>query len=413
MGKLTRNRLQNISIFLLSLSAIVLFAQIELSALSRGDLSEVPVLSQSETQSSSLADSSSPMRIVVTNDFGRSAQAYTTTSSASELVFLIGEAIGTATSVSPSSEETFRALLDGENVFFDFTVSLPLPILAALLGAESSASLSDFSARYLLLTTSGSTVQLIFRGDSVYSCTTSIPPNILSSLLDSYQGSTASFAYEMGEEYAFLDPYTLFTDQLPTYYILSASNALSDTDSLLRQLKFNPYTNSRYKDSDGTEVIIENDRTLRIQADGTILYQAEEGDTSFPVSSSGEVPTAVEAVSAAKALCESVIAPGDASLYLQSVAGSDGGYVLTFAYQWHGIPICFSDDQPAAELHIQDGAITSFTLRLRSYTATTSPSLLLPVRQAVAIAQQYTGVEMIVKYVDSGTGSVSAQWLAI
>ena len=112
MGKLTRNRLQNISIFLLSLSAIVLFAQIELSALSRGDLSEVPVLSQSETQSSSLADSSSPMRIVVTNDFGRSAQAYTTTSSASELVFLIGEAIGTATSVSPSSEETFRALLD-------------------------------------------------------------------------------------------------------------------------------------------------------------------------------------------------------------------------------------------------------------------------------------------------------------
>lgn len=413
MGKLTRNRLQNIAICLLALSAVALFAQIQLTALGRSQLTAGPAETV-QGVTGSLAEFASPLRVAVTNSFGRSGQGRSTTSDASALVLLLGEALGTAGPASIVPETAFRELLDGECIYFDFTVSLPLSVLSALLGAEVSPSLASLSARRLILAASHSSVQLYFQDESVYSCTTSVLGSALLSVLDSYQSSSASFAFELGEEYTSLDPYTLFTDELSGYHTLSASNPLADTDTLLRQLQFNPHTNNRYVDSvDGTEVIIENDRTLRIYTDGTVTYQSGDGDRSFPVSAVGETPTAVEAAAAARSLAESVLSPGEASLCLRGIQQNSGGWLVSFGYQADGVPILFSNETSAAELLIQNGSIVSFTLRFRSYSATDSPSVLLPVRQAAAIAQhRYSGAELTVTYVDTGSDSVSAQWVA-
>ncbi|MBU5627759.1 hypothetical protein KQI82_12650 [Oscillibacter sp. MSJ-2] len=412
MGKLTRNRLQNIAICLLSLSAVVLFAQIQLTALGRIQLAADPA-DAVQGATGSLAEFSSPLRVAVTNSFGRSGQGRSTTSDASSLVLLLGEALGTAGPASAVPEASFRELLDGENLFFDFTLPLPLPVLSALLGAEASPSLASLTARRLILAAEGSSVQLYFEDEAVYSCTTSVLGSALSSVLDSYQSSSASFAFESGEEYSALDPYTLFIDEPSEYHTLSASNPLADTDTLLRRLQFNPHTNNRYVDSGGTEVIIENDRTLRIYTDGTVTYQSGDGERSFPVSAAGESPTAVEAAAAARSLAESVLSPGEASLCLRGVQQKADGWLVSFGYQLDGVPILFSDEMSAAELLIQNGSIVSFTLRLRSYTATDSPSVLLPVRQAAAIARhRYSGAELMVAYVDSLSDSVSAQWVA-
>ena len=39
------------------------------------------------------------------------------------------------------------------------------------------------------------------------------------------------------------------------------------------------------------------------------------------------------------------------------------------------------------------------------------PSLLLPLQQALAIAARYGNAELSIGYADSGSGTVSAQWL--
>lgn len=52
------------------------------------------------------------------------------------------------------------------------------------------------------------------------------------------------------------------------------------------------------------------------------------------------------------------------------------------------------------------------SLRLRTYTATSELSLLLPLPQALAIAAQHPGAELSIGYADSGASSISACWLS-
>ena len=52
------------------------------------------------------------------------------------------------------------------------------------------------------------------------------------------------------------------------------------------------------------------------------------------------------------------------------------------------------------------------TFRIRQYTAGGNASLLLPLRQALAIAAREEGAELAVGYADGGAGTVSAKWLA-
>ena len=51
------------------------------------------------------------------------------------------------------------------------------------------------------------------------------------------------------------------------------------------------------------------------------------------------------------------------------------------------------------------------TLCFRQYTAEGESSLLLPLKQAIAIAAQQPGKELFLAYTDSGGDTVSAAWL--
>ena len=52
------------------------------------------------------------------------------------------------------------------------------------------------------------------------------------------------------------------------------------------------------------------------------------------------------------------------------------------------------------------------TLRMRQYTAQEGNALLLPLRQALAVAARHPGTELTIGYVDNSSDIVSAQWLA-
>ena len=176
---------------------------------------------------------------------------------------------------------------------------------------------------------------------------------------------------------------------------------------------FNPNTQNRYPDASGTQVIMENGRTLRIYTDGTVTYLSG-GDDALSVPAEGEVPTLLEASLGCGSLLNTLLASagGDAAIWLKDVRQSGTTTTLRFGYQARGVPIRFSDGESAAEITLSGTAVSSMTLRIRQYTSLEETSLLLPLRQALAVAARHPGTELTIGYVDNGSDTVSAQWLA-
>ena len=122
----------------------------------------------------------------------------------------------------------------------------------------------------------------------------------------------------------------------------------------------------------------------------------------------------LEIVEAANSLLHSLLASaaGDAELYVEGVEQTEDGILLRFGYQAGGVPIRFRDGQSAAEITVAGGVISDMTFRVRQYPVEGTASLLLPLRQALAIAAQQEGAELSIGYADGGAGTISAGWLA-
>jgi len=177
-------------------------------------------------------------------------------------------------------------------------------------------------------------------------------------------------------------------------------------------LGFNPYTNSRYTESNGTEVIVDGDHSLRILPGGRIRYQGGS-ESMVSIESESAVPTLQEAVSGISTLLNQLLSgiSGDASLYLLDIQQFGNATTLKFGYQYNGIPIRFSDGASAAQVRLSGNAVTSLSLYFRQYTAGSDSSLLLPLPQAIAIAAKQPGKELFLGYTDNGGNSASAGWL--
>ena len=85
---------------------------------------------------------------------------------------------------------------------------------------------------------------------------------------------------------------------------------------------------------------------------------------------------------------------------------------MTFGYQSGGVPIRFADGSAAAEVTLSGNTISALSLRPGQYSAASSASPLLPLRQAMAIAGKDGGTELSIGYADTGAYPISAVWLA-
>lgn len=417
------SRIQNIAILLLSISAVGLFAQTQLYNRGAGTSSYLSGLfSRAETSHSgisSLTDLAAPVRVCVTGAYGRYADIdlSTTDSAFSALGTLLREAVGSASSPRSSSPEEFQAALEAgqqysRSVYFDFLSPLPLSVLAGLVDAGWSGG--DVSARRVLIAAGTGSISLyLWDGDQTcLLCSTAVSTADLDAAVSGYQVGGAYFAFDQ-ETSSSLSPFSLLTAQLPAFPVLTASSTALNTDTVLTALSFNPHTKSRYTESSGAEVVVEGSRSVRIRTDGTVTYQGADSD-ALRITAAGEIPTEPEAVLGVSRLLDTLRSgtAGSASLYLQSVDRSGTHTVLHFDYQSGGVPIRFSDGSAAAEVQLNGTVVNSVTLRLRQYTATQTSSLLLPPAQAQAVAGTYPGAELALAYVDGGSSSVSAQWLA-
>lgn len=418
-----RNAIQNTAIVLLSVSAVLLFAQAQLYNLGSSlfDSGRLTSLFQSGTavQSAdspgSLADVAAPVQIVVTGHYGRYGQSglSTTDGSFSTLGPLLGEALGSAGSVSASDAQSFQSALGTVSVYYDFLQPLPLELLAGLTG--SSPKTAGLSARSLLLSVEGSGVTLyLWDGNRTYSkCSTYVTSENVQEVVGSYELGNAFFAFELGAKYTDFAPLCLFINTERTAPVLSASSGPSDMSALLTVLGFNPHTNNRYTEVSGTEVVMEGNSSVRIAADGTVTYHGGS-DGDLRISTDSGTPALSDAVLGGYRLMLQLLSGqmGDAQLCLQNAAQSGSSTTLQFGLLVDGLPVRFSNDAPAAVVRLSGTTVSGFTLRLRQYTATTEDSLLLPLHQAAAIAKEYPGGELTACYVDAGGSTVSARWLA-
>ena len=413
MSKKLINALQNILILLLSASALFIFIhQQKGSSLASLLTNGQTTAGTTDMSAESLTSVEAAVRIAVSGAYGRYGDLHMTSTSDgfAGIRNLLQEALGSAGTPNACREQDFRAALDTTSVYCDWTVPLPMPVVAGLVGASVPAQ--DPDVRRMVLSADHDTVSLYFTDDSTYlHCTTKVSVEALLNFITGIQMDTVAFAYEL--ENSASSPYSLLhTGKLQNYPLLTASSAAQPMDTLLSALGFNPNTNSRYTESNGTEVVRDGERTLRIEPDSTLLYDC--GGTFLPelsISASGESAAVEDAVLCASRTLNRLIANSDATLYLKGVQTTQNGWLVTFDYQADGVLLRLSSGEPAAQVEVNANGITSFTLRLRRYTASeNSSSLLLPLLQALAIVPDKGRGELSICYVDSGS-TVSAAWL--
>ena len=411
MSKKYINMLQNIMILLLSVSALLLFIRQQTGS------SLASLIDPGQTGSDAAAASAESLtsvdtvvRIAVSGSYGRYGDLHMTSTSDgfARIRNLLQEALGSAGSPTVCAEQDFRTALDSTSIYCDWTTPLPMPVVAGIVGA--STPVQDLNVRRMALSVEQDTVTLFFTNDARYlRCTTKVSVEALLNLISGVQMDTVAFAYELDDSAS--SPYSLLhTGELRNYPLLTSVSAAQSPDSLLSALGFNPNTNSRYTESNGTEVVRDGERTLRIEPDSTLLYDG--GGTVTPETSlSGDVASTEDAVLCAFRSLNRLISNSEANLCLKNVQATQNGWLVTFDYHVNGVLLRLSSGEPAAQAEVDTTGVTSFAIRLRRYSASESEySLLLPLLQALAIASDGDGGELSICYVDSGA-SASAAWL--
>lgn len=417
-----RDFIQNITIAVLTVSAVLLFVQSQFYNLgSSSKFSQIFVgpTAQTGTVITSPAEDVSlclPLHIAVTSTYGRYGDVTMTTADGDFLSLrqLLAQALDSSQALTISSSHAFMSALNETSVFYDFLSPLPLSVLTEL--ASGSSREDHISARYLVIAVENGTVMLhIWDGGlHYYRGNTALSPEDLDQIVSLYEFGNAFFAFESTDAHAqSAAPCSLFLEETPVLPQLSSSSPLSDTTVLLASLHFNPNTQNRYMDSDGTEVISEsNNRTLQIHSDGTVQYQSENNPT-LSIEAESDHPSLAEAATEVNKLLSSLLSSsGDARIYLEQIE-QDGDLInLWFGYQIGGIPVLFADGQPAAFVTLSGTSVSSMTLRFRQYSITENNALLLPIRQALAIAADTSGNTLSIGYVDAGDTTTTATWLA-
>ena len=412
MSKKLVDRLQNVALVVLTLSAVFLllsFFHLRGGWTARFQtLLAVRPAAGGQEEASGVGELLAAPHIMVTSDseYGRCGRLYTPAGDAllEKMLPLFGEALGSADQVGAAADQTLRAGLGKSSLYLDLTVELPLEVVAAWLGERT---VFDRAVRAMALTTEGRDTAVLYlcggEGE-IFRYFTALPASAVEALTESVSPNGSLFAYETN--YAPLAPYTVLVREaegLPQ--VRSELPATYSSYRLLTALDFNAHTNSRYAEPGGTEVVMDGRRTLRIGPEGTVTYDSGEEDV-------GGRGGALEALRAAGRLAAALTGGVDASpLYLRRLEEREDGYLVGFQYQVEGVPVRFPDEADALTVLVRGAGIAEFTCRCRTYVPEEEASVLLPPIMAAAIASLDPEGELSLGYVDSGSGRLHADWL--
>ena len=382
-----------------------------------------------------------PARIALRSDVSRYGVQYDSEKVAdlfAQLINPLSDALAGAEAPTAVGQRVWREALTAArpSVYLDFLGPIPLADLDAWLsgGRSANPNLTGTARRMLLAQTGDGDVVLYYINENdglYYACKTS--PSLwdrLAALVDGVPNN-AVFAFEDSARYGALAPYTLLCQEAPLPRQYAVTNPIlllsplpnpvsldgsPELDEFVRGLSFHPQSYTAYAVTDGVSLQEGGDR-LTITGDGVVTFRAAgEENARYPVASAEE-PTLWEMVDGAWAFVEKNVGAlcGDAWLYLSSLEElPEGGAEVCFSYQLDGADVLVGSEGYAARIVVRGGAITEFTLQLRSYTATGETTLVLQELRAAAAmeALDAEGSELLLCYQDRGGSPIAAGWIA-
>lgn len=336
----------------------------------------------------------------------------------SSLSIILNEALGSAGLPEEISEREWREALCSTGIYIEYLYPVPLYALSSLSdGEQGTAELPGPARRICVAADQDGGVSLYYINEedgAMYVCTTTLSSEFhLDAAIAEWAPNGAQFAFEVAGMET-LEPYTLLT-RTPQPVVYRASNPLIDDAARLNQL-----LSALTFRSQGTMLdpvsggqIVENNDSLRLSADGVVTFHTV-GDEEYRFLLPGsDRQTALKYV---QAIAEDTVGVwcGQARICLSGVEETADGLVIAFQYSLNGAPVALPDGNEAARFVIHNGAITDFSLYLRSYAATEEISLVLPVTQAAAAmdALNADGKELTLLYQDSGGEELRAAWIA-
>ncbi|MBQ2618270.1 MAG: hypothetical protein IJG08_02180 [Oscillospiraceae bacterium] len=307
---------------------------------------------------------------------------------------LLGEALGTAGAAEALSEADFRLGLTGEGLFVDLGAACPLGLLAGALGAKGRCA---DTAELLLLLPGVEGAELRYRrpDGSFARCATSTSSETLRARLNEGEGVEAVFAYE-DPALSRLSPYLIVPAHRNAPPRIEAA-VNPNPETLMRAFGMNSYVASGYREGDGTRVYIDDEKTLRIAADGTVRYRCDaagRGGSSDEELAAYALRLAQEAVGA---LC------GDARLRFVGLRREGELATVELDYAVQGVPVELAAGR-AVVLRFRNGSLVSAQLLPRSFRASAEAETVPPMRFAAAIAAAGEGGGLRLCYLERGEG---------
>ncbi|MBR1496469.1 MAG: hypothetical protein IJ617_02450 [Oscillospiraceae bacterium] len=396
----------------LLLSAIVLLRQTEPFSERTGGAGMVPAVERDDAAGVEASAALRPVAVETRDSGGATAVSIwdgeTTQQAFQRFSAILGEALGSAGAPEEVSEAEFRSALSGEHVFFQPGAVYPLELMSEWLGIEAGEG-RGHSADLLCLGVADGAVALLFRepDSGFFRCSTAAQAETLSARITEFRGPAAAFAYE-NPLLEGVEPYALIPGAMPEIRALSAAPVAEavETNALIAAVGMNSRVVTSYYDADGTLVLNEDEQTLRLGSDGTLLYRAAPAEED-----EGEQEL-TEAVKQAFRFAEACVrrGSGSAELVFAGVERDENGrWTVFFDYSAGGIGILLAEGH-AAEVTVDGGAVRRAQLYLRRYIWGEDSVTILPALQAAAAYAALGGAVPTLAYLDMG-GYVRCDWV--
>ena len=349
-------------------------------------------------------DAAQPVVISVCNSAGRNTAMWDF--AALDVAFetyggLLGQALDTASAPEQIPQAQVRQALTGTGVYFRYGWSLPGDLLASWLGARPVVELPD--ADGYLLAVEGESVALYLLGDGSWRAGTGLSAQTLETLLEQVYPDGSRLALEADSH---LDPLTILPPDNPTAAEVTASTPVDARyiESLANELGFNPYSETRFTDSDGVTYLNEGSSTLEISASGALLLTCD-GTGRFEAPA-GNVPEQVELGQRLVELAAGSL-PASCRLYLSGLERSGTETVCTFDYRISGMPVMLPG-RSAAVLTFSEVGLTRLEMQVYAFSETGTVLYPLPVAQAMSVLPK--GAELALQYGIGTDQSVTVGW---
>lgn len=328
---------------------------------------------------------------------------------------MLTQALESAAEPSLITSDHWQAVLDAPMVMLDFGGAVGLDTLAYLMGAGLPEGLEG-RLRWLVMASVEDTLWLCYRSEErgIYAMQTQLDGQSLENLCGQYEPDGSFFAYERGLGEA---RNVLLVKQERMYPVVTTAlleDELTQTEydrmlaAVLEGLGFNSYTVRSYTESDGTKVYMEDERVLRLDADGRISFT---DGLAMITAGEPDVEARAARIGEASRLAESVLSVwlGDAGFYLMDAAFDEetGEYNVTLGLEIGG-EVLIPEQGFGLRVAFRGSRMVAADFVLRSYRMGSTSRTLMPAAQALAAAGGKAGFG--VYYVEVKESTIAPGW---